>query len=267
MAPSPTGTPAAPALRARALLLGARIDLRSWPEAEVLARMPLAVRLPGGATAALFRYGVAVLFGADAQAEQALRERLAPLLGRAYPSAEVEELELRVDASQPEGLRDGALCIQAASLERLQLVAEVLSKSVVLAHYEARMASDFDRIEPLAMQLEQRGRVAGRTREHLRRIGDLLLVEGRMVGRAEIGEKPEVLWDHPGLERLHAVLDSEFELGERLAALERKLDFVSRTSRTLVDLLNARHSLRVEWYIVALIVFEILLTLYEMWRR
>jgi len=51
-----------------------------------------------------------------------------------------------------------------------------------------------------------------------------------------------------------------------LAALERKLALVSRTARTLVDLLNAKHALRVEWYIVALIAFDILLVLYGMWR-
>jgi uncharacterized Rmd1/YagE family protein len=33
------------------------------------------------------------------------------------------------------------------------------------------------------------------------------------------------------------------------------------------DLLSTRHSLRVEWYIVILIVFEILLTLYEMFIK
>ena len=98
------------------------------------------------------------------------------------------------------------------------------------------------------------------------KVGALLLIESRMVGRAEIGEKPELLWDHPELERLHALLEGEFELRERLAALERKLALVSRTSRTLVDLLNARHALRVEWYIVALIAVDILLVVYGMWR-
>ena len=48
--------------------------------------------------------------------------------------------------------------------------------------------------------------------------------------------------------------------------LERKLALVARTSRMLLELLDAKHALRVEWYIVALIAFEILLTLYEMWR-
>jgi uncharacterized Rmd1/YagE family protein len=186
------------------------------------------------------------------------------LLGQRYDSPEFEELEVRVDAARAEGLQEGALTVQSGSVERLQLIAEALSKSVLLGHYETRLAGDFDRIEPLALELEQRGRVRGGTRSHLKRIGALLLIEQRMVGRAEIGDKPELLWEHPELERLNAVLEDEFEIRERLAALDRKLELVARTERTLVDLISTRHALRVEWYIVALIVFEILLTLYGM---
>ena len=64
---------------ARALLLAARLDLRSWPLGESLARAPLAVRLAGGGIAVLFRYGVAVLFDAPPESEHALRERLSAL--------------------------------------------------------------------------------------------------------------------------------------------------------------------------------------------
>jgi len=246
------------AFRARALLLGARLEVRGWPEGETLGRLPLAVRLPDDGVAVLFRYGVAVLFGGTAEGEHALRERLAPLIEHRYRTIEAEELE---------GLVAGALAVQSATLEKLQLVADVLSKSVLLGHYETRIAGDFDRIEPMALELERKGRIRGGTREHLKRIGSLLLVEHRMVGRAEIGDKPELLWEHPELERLYVLLETEFEIGERLAALGRKLDLAARTVRTLVDLLDAKHALRVEWYIVALIVVEILLTLYAMWRR
>jgi len=255
------------AFRARALLLGARLEVRGWPEGETLGRLPLAVRLPDDGVAVLFRYGVAVLFGGTAEGEHALRERLAPLIEHRYRTIEAEELEVRVAESRPEGLVAGALAVQSATLEKLQLVADVLSKSVLLGHYETRIAGDFDRIEPMALELERKGRIRGGTREHLKRIGSLLLVEHRMVGRAEIGDKPELLWEHPELERLYVLLETEFEIGERLAALGRKLDLAARTVRTLVDLLDAKHALRVEWYIVALIVVEILLTLYAMWRR
>ena len=255
------------AFRARALLLGARLDLRSWPEAETLTRAPLTTPLAGGGIAVLFRHGVAVLFDAPAGAVQALRERLVPLTTHRYSGDELEELDVRIDEARPEGLREGALALQSASLERLQLVAEALSKSVVLGHYEARIAADFERIEPLALDLERHGRIRGRTRDHLRRIGALLLMEDRMVGRAQIGDKPELLWDHPRLEGLNALLEDEFELHQRLAALDRKVELAARTQRTLVDLMSARHALRVEWYIVALIAFEIGLSLYALWGR
>lgn len=255
------------AFRARALLLGARLDLRNWPEAETLARAPLTTRLGGGGIAVLFRYGVAVLFDAPAPAEEALRERLAPHIEHRYRSHEAEELDVRIEEGRAEGLHDGVLLLQSASLERLQLVAEALSKSVVLGHYEARIAADFERIEPLALELERNGRIRGRTRDHLKRIGALLLMEDRMVGRAEIGDKPELLWDHPRLEGLNALLEDEFEIRERLDALDRKVELAARTERTLVDLMSTRHALRVEWYIVGLIAFEIGLTLFDMWRQ
>ena len=66
-----------------------------------------------------------------------------------------------------------------------------------------------------------------------------------------------------GRERLHQRLAGEYELPERHRALERKLDLIARTASTLLTLQYNRRSLRVEWYIVALIVVEILLTLGE----
>lgn len=254
-------------LRARALLLAARLDLRQWPEAETLHRAPLAVRLRAGGLAVLFRHGVVVLLGAAPEDEAALRARLVPLVEHRYENVESEELEVRVDPAGPEGLRDGALVVQSGSLERMLLVAEALSKSVVLGHYESRLARDFDGIEPFALQLERTGSIRGGMREHVKRIGALLLIEGRMVARAEIGDKPELLWNHAELEGLNALLEDEFEIRERLAALDRKLELVARTERTLVDLISARHALRVEWYIVALIAVEIGLTVYELWLR
>ncbi len=101
----------------------------------------------------------------------------------------------------------------------------------------------------------------------MRYIGDALLIDHKMVGRVEVGEKPELLWERPELERLYVRLEDEYEIRERHLALERKLSLISRTAETLLDLLQHHRSLRVEWYIVALIVFEIFLTLYELFSK
>lgn len=48
----------------------------------------------------------------------------------------------------------------------------------------------------------------------------------------------------------------------RAAILDRKLDLISRTANTVLDLLKERRSSRVEWYIVILIILEIALSVY-----
>ena len=87
------------------------------------------------------------------------------------------------------------------------------------------------------------------------------------MGRVQPSEKPDVLWDRPDLEVLHLRVADEFEIRDRNIVLERKLDLIARTAELLLDLLQNRRALRVEWYVVALIIFEILLTLFQIWRR
>lgn len=247
--------------RVRALYLAERLDLRSFERAERLGIFPLAVRAGEKGVAVLFRYGAVVLAGVAPAEEAAFLQNLSLFLRDVFPEPEIEEIEVLVDPSRPERIEHGALYLHEISTERLQLLAEVLARSVVLARQEAGIAAVFDRIEPLALSLQKKGRGTPKERDLVKMIGQSLLVQHRMVGRVEVTEKPEILWDHPELERLWTRLGEEYELLERHLALERKLQVVSRTVETLLDLLQARQNLKVEWYILLLIAVEILLGL------
>lgn len=255
------------AFKARAVLVGERIDLRAWGSVDSLATSPLTVDVRDGGIAVLFRYGVAVFFGVAPLEELGFLDRLRTYVAHPYERPETEEIELAINPQTRDEVKPGAVMLETCTLERLQLVADILSKSVLLALYESRVSSEFDRVEPFAAELEQRGRIPGQERALLKNIGAMLLIEQRMVGRAEVSEKPELLWDYPNLEGLFVRLQDEFEILDRHQSLERKLNLVARTAQSLLELLSSRHALRVEWYIVILIVFEILLSLYELFFR
>jgi uncharacterized Rmd1/YagE family protein len=248
----------------RALLLGERIDLKGLEATQRLATNPLLISAGDAQYAALFRYGVVVLFGVNPLQEITFVDQLARLVGQAYPKRETEETRLRVDAAGEERVEGGEIVLREVSVESLQVVADVLAKSVVLGYYEASLASAFDAVEPFALGLKGEGRTTPKDADLLRYIGDTLLIQHKMVGRVEVGEKPDVLWELPALNRLFSRLEDEYELLERRLAIDRKLELISRTVATLVDLLQDKRALRVEWYIVALIVFEIILTLYQL---
>jgi uncharacterized Rmd1/YagE family protein len=209
-----------------------------------------------------------VLFGLTPVEEASFLNHLSHLIVDSFDDdVETEEGEVRVDPQAGEGARDGIITIHGNSVERLQLVADVLARSVVLAHYESNIADAFDRVGPLAHALQRPSARATKTKELLRHIGGTLIIQHRMVGLVEIEDKPELLWELPELERLYGRLTDEYELRERHRALERKLAVISRTAETLLGLIQNRSSLRVEWYIVVLIVVEILIMLWEMTTR
>ncbi len=72
-----------------------------------------------------------------------------------------------------------------------------------------------------------------------------------------------MLWDHPQLERFWAKLVDEYDLPSRSRAIERKLEVIRETADTITDLIATRTSHRLEWYIIALIMIEIVLGLYD----
>ena len=210
---------------------------------------------------------MAVLFDVSPIAEATFLKFLRPYIDHHYDVPEAESLTVRVIPDAEERIDDETLVLAERSLPRLQVVADVLAKSTLLDKYERRIAGTFDLIEPLADKMQHSGHLPRQARELLRHIGEILQIQHRMVGRAQVGEKADVLWEHPELERLWHRLETEYEIGERQVALERKLDLVNGTAGTLLELLQSRRSLRVEWYIVILIVIEIGLTLYELFFR
>jgi uncharacterized Rmd1/YagE family protein len=250
-------------LIARALLLGDRLDLKSFKIADCLATTPLTLEVDSeGGIAVLFRYGVVVLFGVPLQDEINLINKINKLLTNPYPSPEIETIEIHCGRSNI-GVQSGAVSLDEISLEKLQVIADALSKNLVLSLYEKNVANEFDKIEPLAQELATFGRVSGGSKKLLSKIGHMLLIQHRMVGRAEIGDKPETLWDFPHLGGLYASLADEFELEERQSALDRKLGLISDTAQTLADVWDNKQLHKLEWYVIGLILFEILLSLHD----
>jgi uncharacterized Rmd1/YagE family protein len=252
-------------VRAVALLVGKRIDLRALYRSDSLAVAPLAIPAGERGMAVLFRYGAVVMFNLQVVEEASFLRNLKEFVGEELAEIEREDAEIAVEPDTDERLDvSGAIRLREVTFDRLLVVADVLAKSVALAWDEIRVARVFDRIEPVAEALrhERGGRVVAR--QLLDHIGDVLITQHRMVGRVEVAEKPELLWDRPGLERLYLRLQEEYELPERDRALTRKLDLIAQTASTALGLLQAKRSLRVEWYIVVLIIVEIILTLYEM---
>jgi len=253
---------------ARASIIGERLVLKSLEQTEPLATNPLTIRVGDTGCAVLLRYGVIVTFDLSLEEERELIESLRPHIRDPLDCPAVsEELQMAFRPQAKERLEQNILWLKECSAERLQIVAEALAKSVVLNYYEMEISSIFERIKPFTVAIQGKTPRPPKEQELLSYIGGTLLIQQKMFGIVEVGEKPDPVWDHPVLDRLYLRLEDEYELRERLVALEQKLTLISRTVETSLSILQRDSSHRVEWYIVILIVVEIVLAVYDLWTR
>ena len=250
-------------LRARAVILGERLDHRGLgPGGSALADpVPISALPPIRAFA--FRWGAVVIFGANPAEEAALIEGLGPRVTNPTHNPAEEAALIHVGAARDGVDAEGVIQLSDSATERLAVVADALAKSAALAQQEARIAEALDRMEPAVAGLRVAGRLRVSSRALHRQIGHALSARSRNLARVEAADKPEVLWDHPALERLHARLEDEYELRERGGTLERKLALIDDTVQTLLSLIQARRAFGLEAAVVALVGIEVAFTLYE----
>ncbi len=210
------------------------------------------------------RFGAVVTCGLSEKEENAYLRSIEARVEDPFDDPEREEVDVITGRGAPDGLaEDGSVLLAEATPKRLQVVGLVLAKSALLAHYEARVEPVFERVEEFAKHLRA-GKIPARRAELLNEIGNVLLIRIRTLGRAEVSEKPELTWEEPDLDTLYERLEADYELRDRDLALARKLDVIASASEQYLELLHNRSSLRVEWYIVILILVEIVISLYEM---
>lgn len=248
----------------RALLLGDGLDLKGLERQDAFSINPLAFSTSANGTAMLFKFGAVVFFNMTPIEEESLVKGLEPRIIEPLSEREVETVLIVAAPDEGELLsKTGAIQVKSTDPDRLLLVGEVLAVSVALAYDERRIAAAFDRIEPLAVTLIKRRLPPGPKSAMLEQIGEALLIQKRLASRVDLDEKPDILWDHPELERLWAKLVDEYDLPARARAVERKLAVIRETAETITDLIATRTSHRLEVLVIVLIAIEIVLALID----
>ncbi|QAR32511.1 RMD1 family protein [Geovibrio thiophilus] len=249
-----------------AMSVSEKIRTKGIEIGERTSHLPLSFRLGEDQWVVIFRFGVVVTVGLSDKERNDILSELEPFIDEPDTSIETESLFIQTGSNEDKFEGD-YVRVTELTRQHVLTMADILAKSVMLGRYEAAMSEVFQQIEPLALRLRSGVGKTRTYRELVSTIGSALLIQHTMVGGVEVNEKPEILWEHPELERLYLKLEDEFEIIERSKALERKLKLVTDTTEKQLGLQHNAHSLRVEWYIVILIIVEIMLTLYEMFIK
>ncbi len=74
-------------------------------------------------------------------------------------------------------------------------------------------------------------------------------------------DTPEIFWSEPALEPIYTAIRGYLEINQRVELLNQRTSVLSDLLDMLKEHLNSRHGEQLEWIVIVLIAFEILIGL------
>lgn len=264
-----------PVSRFRALALAPEIPLpalarhfgiarrMAWEEPLALSGSRLQAALPHVNTEKvfLFAFGAAVFVDCDDTAIRRILDDLAqhhPGLHKTNPFQWSDDYTLTVERHAVTTCDNDGVTTGNDSPAVALVLATVLARSVALERVEASLETALDLSEKRIEALE-RGELRGADASLARDAGAVLRLEYESIHYLGLPDKPECIWTDAEADALYTQLARQFELRERFAAVRNRVDVLKDLGSTFANLAHARRSARLEWIIILLIAFEIVL--------
>jgi uncharacterized Rmd1/YagE family protein len=76
-------------------------------------------------------------------------------------------------------------------------------------------------------------------------------------------DDPPESWESESLAHLDSALFDQFDLEERINAINQKLVYLKDAGSTLMEVLTNRKSVRLEWIVIVLIAIEVVFFLWK----
>jgi len=139
-----------------------------------------------------------------------------------------------------------------------------LAQSVKLQVFEASIARVMDATLSLPQSLVQKGTIDLSKKEVSQVLGRIFIERNSVSLHADVLDTPDFFWDREELEPIYAKTCKYLDMEQRVSVLNSRLDLLKELFDMLRDELESKHSTRLEWIVIWLIVIEIVLGLFEM---
>jgi uncharacterized Rmd1/YagE family protein len=232
-------------------------DLASvYPEARRTARV-LTVQHSSGGTLFCYPFGVMVFLNVPVHALEAEVARVRTAFpGHRLTETIVEDFLVREDQMTPPVISEGALTLDRLTPKRAGVIANTVGQSAAMEYYEKIVEDMFARTDRLVERLELHGTVPFGTRVLHQFIGAAIGTRNEVLSVLHLFDKPDEVWDDPGIDRIYDGLRAEFDLSDRYQSLELKLRSVQEALELVLEVARDRRLVILEVIIVLLIVIE-----------
>lgn len=148
----------------------------------------------------------------------------------------------------------------------LYIISLILAKSISLRKIELDMNKIFDEVEQI-VELMEKGRFVLRDKSLAKMAAKILRFRYTSLSYLMLLDEPDIVWENDEAATLYRDLNNLFELKDRYLNIKHKSDTLLNITDVFSNVSNTIRSVRLEWGVIILIAFEIILNLVEMYFK
>eukprot|EP01135_Chromosphaera_perkinsii_P011540 Nk52_evm1s2435 gene=Nk52_evmTU1s2435 len=212
-----------------------------------------------------FEYGVVVMWSLNEQEENEVLTELGPFeLDKLDPEdVEYDEFEYHYSKLQKPKMYDDIITLNEMKDHRTKLaISYALSQSIKLTVFEQRILKTIESTKHVPLDLARTGEVHLSRKSISRKIGHLFSQTAEVNLVSNVLDVPDFFWEEADkLQDLYTAVRGYMEIGKRADVLNKRIEVVHDMLTMLQEQQNQLHGEYLEWIVIWLIVFEVIIGL------
>jgi required for meiotic nuclear division protein 1 len=176
-----------------------------------------------------------------------------------------DDFELRIGDVDSLELTDSYACISEYEPFYSELAAMIIAKSVSLERIESSLEPILDKLDSIIDRLEK-GKLRIGEKELARTTAKAARHEYNTINSVMILDKPDITWTNSSAEDFYSKMSEFFELNDRFLILKSKTDIINNIIGAFTSISHSMRGLFVEWIIIILIIAEVILMLFDLFK-
>jgi required for meiotic nuclear division protein 1 len=221
---------------------------------------PLVIKIDDIHRVMVTSFGAVVFFSFDDEISRIVSGRIVETLQDSMVVKEVEDRLIVETGKNEERFMHNEVWLKddATMPTRMRIIAMLLAQSVALDYLEREADNALQGFQSYLDNLRERGRISIPTHKILQNIGFAMQTRFMVLNNVALFDKPAETWESESIENLYQGMYDFFDIAERQEVLAAKLDFISENTRMLFEVISSRKSHYLEWIVIILIAFEII---------
>lgn len=206
-----------------------------------------------------FPYGVFVSWGLEKDGEDLLMSLVKKAQYEALGALSQDIIEY--DYGKSTSIKDDYLILPDTEILTRLGCSHALAQSVKLAGFESIIQKTTRTTRDILKTLSTEGKISKSRKEIRHLMGKILLDRNSINLHLELLYTPKFFWSNSDLEPLYEMMTGYVDLQDRVGNLNHRLEVMHELFNMLAEELNYQHSASLEWIIIFLITFEVVITL------